>query len=181
MLAGQSLGPAGCGALGCSTPMLSPCPSGGAPLSPDAPRGLPTMHPHHHLPQHQAQQAQHSQAHTLAAALGQLAAQAGGRGPAPLAPPSPGAHHGLPPMHAGGGAAALNGSLPHHFYCPLTRQLMSDPVLAADGVTYERQAIAEWMAYKDVSPTTQLPLPHKVLSPNSVLRAGLLDLLRQHC
>lgn len=74
-----------------------------------------------------------------------------------------------------------SGSLPQQFYCPLTRQVMTDPVLAADGVTYERQAISEWMAYKDVSPATHLPLPHKMLTPNTVLRAGLIDMLRQHC
>jgi hypothetical protein len=34
---------------------------------------------------------------------------------------------------------------------------------------------------RDVSPTTQMPLPHKMLTPNAVLRAGLIDLLRQHC
>lgn len=34
---------------------------------------------------------------------------------------------------------------------------------------------------RDVSPTTQMPLPHKMLTPNSVLRASLLDLLRNHC
>jgi hypothetical protein len=32
-----------------------------------------------------------------------------------------------------------------------------------------------------VSPTTHAPLPHKMLTPNAVVRAGLLEVLRQHC
>jgi hypothetical protein len=34
---------------------------------------------------------------------------------------------------------------------------------------------------RDVSPTTQMPLPHKLLTPNGVVRASLMELLRQHC
>ena len=33
-------------------------------------------------------------------------------------------------------------------------------------------------ACRDVSPTTQMPLPHKMLTPNAVLRSSLLELLR---
>jgi U-box domain len=31
------------------------------------------------------------------------------------------------------------------FYCPLTSQVMRDPVVDADGNTYERAAITEWI------------------------------------
>ena len=31
---------------------------------------------------------------------------------------------------------------------------------------------------RDVSPTTQMPMPHKMLTPNAVLRSSLLELLR---
>ncbi len=32
--------------------------------------------------------------------------------------------------------------------------------------------------HRDVSPTTQMPLPHKMLTPNAVLRSSLVELLR---
>jgi hypothetical protein len=31
------------------------------------------------------------------------------------------------------------------FLCPITRKLMEDPVIAADGHTYSRSAIEEWI------------------------------------
>ena len=37
-------------------------------------------------------------------------------------------------------------SIRDDFKCPLTNQLMKDPVIAADGYTYERQSIREWFA-----------------------------------
>ena len=200
LLAGQSLGPPG-GTVGqapvrTSTPMLTPQHSGQV-LSPQhsatslpglGPQLSGMLSPQHsgHLPAvHHHGSAQQS----LAATFGQL-------GAGPQAPPSPAAH-GL----AGHGAAhaqpgSLPSSLPQHFVCPLSRQVMTDPVsglvgrearaalqclgaapaglasrtqsehylcsrhnphcslvwswqvMAADGVTYERQAITEWLAFK---------------------------------
>lgn len=49
-------------------------------------------------------------------------------------------------------------TLPSSFMCPLTGGMMRDPVVAADGVTYERAAINEWLQRRDVSPVTGMPL-----------------------
>lgn len=35
--------------------------------------------------------------------------------------------------------------LPKSFFCPITRQMMTDPVMALDGHTYEREAILQWI------------------------------------
>eukprot|EP01083_Nonionella_stella_P072279 194772_1 len=37
-------------------------------------------------------------------------------------------------------------SIVEHFLCPITKQLMTDPVIAADGYTYERASIRDWFA-----------------------------------
>ncbi len=50
---------------------------------------------------------------------------------------------------------------------------MVDPVLAADGVTYERAAIALWMQTQDLSPVTNQPLFHKNLVTNERLKAAI--------
>ena len=47
---------------------------------------------------------------------------------------------------------------------------MRDPVLCADGSTYERAAIEAWLAAHSTSPVTNLPLPHKQLVPNVFAR-----------
>lgn len=44
---------------------------------------------------------------------------------------------------------------------------MTDPVLAADGFTYERCAIEGWFKKSGVSPMTNLPLPNQNLIPNA--------------
>lgn len=46
---------------------------------------------------------------------------------------------------------------------------MTDPVVAADGCTYERCHIVQWLETSDVSPTTGDRLAHKHLSPNTLL------------
>jgi hypothetical protein len=43
---------------------------------------------------------------------------------------------------------------------------MVDPVVAADGFTYERDAIVQWLKGRDTSPRTGQPLDHKILIPN---------------
>ena len=32
-----------------------------------------------------------------------------------------------------------------HFVCPITHELMHDPVVASDGHAYERRALAQWI------------------------------------
>ena len=57
--------------------------------------------------------------------------------------------------------------------CPITHEPMVDPVSAADGQTYERRAIEEWLQKGDVptSPLTGEPLKDKTLRPNFLARA----------
>ena len=53
---------------------------------------------------------------------------------------------------------------------------MSDPVIAADGHTYERSAIERWLRQgKLVSPLTNFPLKSKDLYTNYALRARITE------
>jgi len=47
---------------------------------------------------------------------------------------------------------------------------MTDPVVAADGFTYERAAIETWLLMNDTSPSTGEPMAHKFLTPNNGLK-----------
>ena len=67
----------------------------------------------------------------------------------------------------------VNGQIPRGFMCPVTLELMKDPVLASDGHSYERKAIELWLSKNDSSPVTNLPLPNKGLVPNHALRAAI--------
>ena len=55
--------------------------------------------------------------------------------------------------------------------CPITAEIMTDPVSTADGFTYEREAITEWLRTKDTSPKTGATLESKKVIPNHSLRS----------
>jgi hypothetical protein len=65
--------------------------------------------------------------------------------------------------------------LPNMPACPITGEPMIDPVVAADGHTYERAAIARWLSESDKSPLTGSVLAHKELVPNYMLLSSLQD------
>jgi hypothetical protein len=64
------------------------------------------------------------------------------------------------------------------FLCPITYELMHDPVLLADGHTFERSAIEQWLQTNNTSPMTQLPLANKNVVPNYALRMAIESHLR---
>ena len=55
----------------------------------------------------------------------------------------------------------------------LLQEVMRDPVVAADGFTYEKEHIAKWMENCSLSPSTGLPLAHMCLTPNNALKTLL--------
>ncbi len=50
---------------------------------------------------------------------------------------------------------------------------MEDPVIAGDGITYERKFIQQWLTRSNKSAFTGGPLPHKTLIPNIPLRNNI--------
>ena len=56
---------------------------------------------------------------------------------------------------------------------------MVDPVIAGDGHTYERAAIAEWLEQHHTSPVIQEPLPHPRLVPNLLIRGAIASQRQQ--
>eukprot|EP00961_Rhodomonas_salina_P062742 842350-Rhodomonas_salina.1 len=59
------------------------------------------------------------------------------------------------------------------FVCPITTDVMRDPVMAADGLTYEREKIESWLELHDTSPATGMVLPTKNLIANIALRQAI--------
>jgi hypothetical protein len=60
--------------------------------------------------------------------------------------------------------------LPIEFRCPISLGLMTDPVVASDGCTYERASITRWLSKHNTSPTTNLPLQSRTLHQNRAIR-----------
>jgi hypothetical protein len=61
-------------------------------------------------------------------------------------------------------------TIPEEFICPIRYNLMVDPVICADGYTYDQAAITEWLESHDTSPLTNEILSNKDLIPNQTLR-----------
>ncbi|CAE7561801.1 PUB57 [Symbiodinium natans] len=66
-------------------------------------------------------------------------------------------------------------ALPPDCSCPITQDLMEDPVVAADGTSYERRAIQQWLRSHRTSPLTNLPLASEDLIPNNALRSVIQE------
>ncbi|XP_071685745.1 U-box domain-containing protein 33-like isoform X2 [Rutidosis leptorrhynchoides] len=70
--------------------------------------------------------------------------------------------------------------IPHYFICPIFLEVMQDPVVAADGFTYEAEAIRGWLdSGHKTSPMTNLELPNTNLVPNLALRSAIQEWLQQ--
>lgn len=63
--------------------------------------------------------------------------------------------------------------LPDHFKCPISLEIMSDPVILSSGHTFDRSSIQRWLdAGHRTCPITKLPLPENPsLIPNHALRS----------
>ncbi|KAL0025400.1 hypothetical protein WJX79_004252 [Trebouxia sp. C0005] len=57
------------------------------------------------------------------------------------------------------------------FCCPITKVLLVEPVIAADGHTYEKSAMEHWLEQHVTSPVTGTKLMHARLVPNRVFRS----------
>ncbi|XP_010444515.1 PREDICTED: putative U-box domain-containing protein 50 [Camelina sativa] len=66
--------------------------------------------------------------------------------------------------------------IPSVFMCPILQEVMKNPHIAADGFSYELEAIEEWLSMgHDTSPMTNLRLDYQVLTPNHTLRSLIQD------
>jgi len=69
---------------------------------------------------------------------------------------------------------------PPQFRCPISQELMEDPVTTADGHTYERREIFRWLCLHNTSPLTGAPLPNKSLTPAISLRQLIATFRVEH-
>ncbi|CAN6290078.1 unnamed protein product [Urochloa humidicola] len=76
----------------------------------------------------------------------------------------------------GGGAGGVELAIPAHFRCPISLDLMRDPVTAPTGITYDRESIEAWLdTGRATCPVTHAPLRHEDLVPNHAIRRVIQD------
>ena len=74
-------------------------------------------------------------------------------------------------VNTGGVGAVLQPFL----QCPISHEIMVDPVVAADGHTYEREALARWLSEKNSSPLTGQPMGTRMV-PNHAVKSMIANL-----
>jgi len=87
--------------------------------------------------------------------------------------------HGVPNPTLNSDSTSVIGShngttCPHYFCCSLSQQLMNDPVVLADGYSYDRRFIEQWLSTSDVSPVTRETLQTKYMYPNIAIKRAIL-------
>ena len=70
---------------------------------------------------------------------------------------------------------------PPSFFCPISSELMRDPVTSVDGHCYERSFIERWFAEKATSPLTGAALASTDVTPNHALRNEIEEWEETHC
>lgn len=65
---------------------------------------------------------------------------------------------------------------PKHFLCPISMEVMADPVVAQDGHSYEKDNIIKWLVYKKVSPVTRQKMKIDIIT-NQALKSQIMTYL----
>lgn len=70
--------------------------------------------------------------------------------------------------------------VPHVYLCPITCEIMGDPVVCADGFSYDRVAIQRWLTTSSMSPMTGLKLSNNSVTPNMALKDVIAAWVASH-
>ena len=70
--------------------------------------------------------------------------------------------------------------VPDEFVCPITCEIIREPVVALDGFVYEKDAIESWFTQSNRSPTTNEPLDSIMTVPCHTLRSLIQDFVNAH-
>jgi len=70
-----------------------------------------------------------------------------------------------------------DGDVPEYFLCPITGCIMRQPAMTPEGVTYDYDAICNWLHSKNTDPSTNLPLTIPELCPNRTVRSMIEDFI----
>ncbi len=72
-----------------------------------------------------------------------------------------------------------DGTIPHHFNCPILQDIMQNPVKTIDNHVYDKYAIERWFIDHNTSPLTGLSLVSKVLTPHYELKKEIDEFLER--
>jgi hypothetical protein len=65
--------------------------------------------------------------------------------------------------------------VPENFKCPITLEIMKEPVMTSDGQSYEKKDILNWLEKNNTSPLTGVILQNKQIIDNFALKKIIND------
>jgi U-box domain len=68
-------------------------------------------------------------------------------------------------------------TVPGGFICPLTMEVMLDPVLDGEGNTFERSSLIQWLKQSPTSPVSRQPLSERMVTANNALRETIHEFM----
>jgi hypothetical protein len=68
-------------------------------------------------------------------------------------------------------------NIPKSYICPISKDIMKDPVSTCDGYTYERTEIEKWLSQNNTSPLTNETLDNKKLITNYTLKGAINEFI----
>mmetsp|Transcript_826 Transcript_826/g.1291 ORF Transcript_826/g.1291 Transcript_826/m.1291 type:complete len:314 (+) Transcript_826:57-998(+) len=69
-----------------------------------------------------------------------------------------------------GDQKVIDEDIPEKLKCPITKEIMNYPVVAEDGITYEKKAILRWLQQNSSSPITREEIKPNVIKNRSIYR-----------
>lgn len=75
---------------------------------------------------------------------------------------------------------AAGSPINHSFVCPITQQIMNDPVTIQDGHTFERAAIEEWLAKHNTSPIGRELIVDKRVYSNTNVKILIQEFMKNN-
>ena len=69
----------------------------------------------------------------------------------------------------------LIANLPNNFFCPITSEIMENPVITSDGYSYEKSSITRWFTIRHTNPVSNQILLNTNLIPNHTLKGIIID------
>lgn len=73
----------------------------------------------------------------------------------------------------------LKVAVPNRLLCPISREIMEDPVCCPLGYTYDRKNIVNWFKTSDITPLTGEKLYIKSVTPNHLCKSDLSEFLQK--
>ena len=78
----------------------------------------------------------------------------------------------------------IENTLNNEFSCPITKEIMSNPVLTTDGFYYEEKSLKNWLKYNTTSPMTREQITRKsfaefIIIPSKKMKTDIERLLKR--